>query len=359
MRYFCTYFDHHYLLRGLALYESLKQHCPSFQLWVLCMDNSCYNILSQMKLLNMNLISVADLEKSDLELLRAKRNRTLIEYYFTCTPSFLVFILSNHPEIDIITYLDADLFFFADPEPIYAEIGDHSIAIIEHRFPAYLHHMEQHGIYNVGWLSFRRDERALTCLRWWRSQCLEWCYDRVEHGRFADQKYLDDWPDRFHGVVVLHHRGANLAPWNLPNYTIRGHGHRVCVDEQPLIFFHFHGFKQRRSWLYDPNLALFGVKLSKVVRSKIFAPYIQMLNAVRREIPLQEVRSLPSGIRSGMTEFPVQENISSTSCGVGWLRGILNKLKLFLNPKYCAFVFHELRLLFNLQYIIVIDKHVI
>jgi hypothetical protein len=312
-----------------------------------------------MKLPNINLISVADLEKSDLELLRAKQSRTLIEYYFTCTPSILVFILNNHPEMDIITYLDADLLFFADPEPIYAEIDDHSIAIIDHRFPAYLRHWEQYGKYNVGWLSFRRDDNALTCLSWWRSQCLEWCYDRVAQGRFAEQKYLDDWPDRFQGVVVLHHKGADLAPWNLPNYRIRGHGNRLWVDEQPLIFFHFHGFKQLRSWLYDPNVARYGVKPSKVVRSKIFAPYIQMLDAVRKEVSLREVRSLPSGIRSGMTELPVGENISLTGRGVRWLGGILNKLKLFLNSAYCASVFGDLRLLFNLQYIIVINKHVI
>jgi hypothetical protein len=278
--YFCTYFDQHYLPRGLALHQSLRRHCPSFQLWVLCMDRTCYDALSQLGLADVHLIAPEDLERGDEELLRAKQNRTPIEYYFTCTPSLLLFILNNCPEVDIITYLDADLFFFADPAPIYDEIADHSIAIIEHRFPPHLRHLEQKGVYNVGWLSFRRDEHAFTCLHWWRERCVEWCYDRVEDGRFADQKYLDDWPVRFPGVVVLRHKGANLAPWNLANYKIHLDGNHVWVDEQPLIFFHFHGLKQITDWLYDTNLVSYRVGLSEAVRRNIYAPYIRTLTGV-------------------------------------------------------------------------------
>ncbi len=157
--------------------------------------------------------------------------------------------MNSNPEIDFITYLDADLFFFADPKPIFEEIGDRSIAIIGHRYPPQLHHLLEFGIYNVGWLSFRRDENGLACLQRWRQQCLEWCYDRAEEGRYADQKYLDDWPESFQSVVVLRHKGANLAPWNLANYRIHRAQDRVWVDDDPLIFYHFQGFTQLKSWM--------------------------------------------------------------------------------------------------------------
>jgi len=304
MYYFCTYFDHRYLPRGLALYWSLKYHCPSFRLWVLCMDRACYDILSQLGLSDIHLIALEDFERGDEKLLKAKQNRTPIEYYFTCTPSLLLFILNNYSEVDLITYLDADLFFFADPAPIYDEIANHSIAIIEHRFPPNLRDLEKYGIYNVGWLSFRRDEQAFACLNWWRERCIEWCYDRCEDGRFADQKYLDNWPNLFQCVVVLRHKGANLAPWNLANYTIYADGNRVWVDEQPLIFFHFRGFKQITDWLYNANSWDCKVRLSRVVRRGIYAPYIQTLldvapkGSLQSSIKGQMIRSrLPRPIR--------------------------------------------------------------
>ena len=281
--YFCTYFDSHYLPRALALYHSLREHCPAFHLWMLCMDRVSYEVLNQLGLPNIKLIALEDFERGDEELLKAKHNRTLIEYYFTCTSSLLLFILNNYPDVDVITYLDADLFFFADPAPVYDEVADHSVAIIEHRFPPDLRYLEQTGIYNVGWLSFRHDEEALACLSWWRTRCLEWCYERCEDGRFADQKYLDTWPSLFQGVVVVRHKGANLAPWNLANYDIHIHGNQVYVDEQPLVFFHFHGLKQIKDWLYDLNLQRYKVRSSRIVRRQIYGPYIQILRHVNRD----------------------------------------------------------------------------
>ena len=277
MLYFCTYFDSNYLTRGLALYRSLVRHTMPFRLWVLCFDDLTHEILQKLALPQVHPILLADFECGDEQLLRAKGNRSRIEYYFTCTPSLPLYILRNHPEVDVITYLDADLFFFSEPSPIYQELGGGSVLIIGHRFPPHLSHLETRGIYNVGLLSFRRDDAALQCLHWWREQCLAWCYDRVEERRFADQKYLDDWPTRFQRVVVLQHKGAGLAPWNVANYCLRMDNGQVAVDSQPLVFFHFHGFKQVRQWLYQPGLVEYRVRADSLLKRYIYGPYIREL----------------------------------------------------------------------------------
>lgn len=285
MYYFCTYFNRNYLPRGLALYRSLQEHCPEFRLWVLCMDDETHEALTQLDLPEVEPIALQDFERNDEPLLQAKQNRSQVEYYFTCTPSLPLYVLNHWPEVDLITYLDADLFLFANPARLFEELGTGSIAIIGHRFPPHMRHLEVAGIYNVGWLSFRRDDSAFACLHWWRERCIEWCYDREEDGRFADQKYLDDWPSRFQNVVVLEHKGANLAPWNLANYHLRSlNGNTVMVDEQPLIFFHFHGLKRITRWLYNPHWSVYGDNPSMVLRRRIYAPYLQMLFDVNRQL---------------------------------------------------------------------------
>lgn len=253
------------------------RHALPFRLWVLCFDDATYEILHKLALPQVHPILQRDFENEDEQLSRAKANRSQVEYYFTCTPSLIAYVLKNHLEVDTITYLDADLFFFSNPSPIYEELGDGSVLIVGHRFPPHLSHLEKYGIYNVGLLSFRRDDVASRCLHWWRKQCLEWCYDRVENGRFADQKYLDDWPTRFPGVVVLKNKGAGLAPWNVANYSLRVDNRQVLVDSDRLIFFHFHGLRQPWKWLYDPGLAKYGVRANSKLKQNIYGPYIREL----------------------------------------------------------------------------------
>lgn len=299
MYYFCTYFDQQYLNRGLALYKSLRDHCPDFTLWALCMDDTAYRILEELETPGFKPIALEEFEKNDDQLKEAKTNRSRIEYYFTCTPSLPLFILNNWPEVDLITYLDADLFFFDNPSPIFQEMDEASIAIIGHRFPPNLKHLELYGIYNVGWISFRRDHNGIDCLNWWRDRCLEWCYDRYEDGRFADQKYLDDWSTRFQGVRVIEHKGANVAPWNVSNYKLSMVDGRVMIDDQSLLFFHFHGTKQVISSLYTTSLRAYTAKSSSLLRKKVFKPYIKAL--LKAELTF--TNSLNQNITNGIREL--------------------------------------------------------
>jgi hypothetical protein len=285
MRYFCTYFDHRFLPRALAMIESLGRWCPELRIWALCMDEAAYEALRSLRLPGVEPISLEELEGADPELPAAKADRSRVEYFFTCTPALPLYILRRCPEVDVLTYLDADLFFFASPEPLFEELGDGSVGIIPHRFSRRVADRARFGTFNVGWLPFRRDENGLACLRWWRERCLEWCYARVEGDRYADQKYLDQWPERFQNVRILQHKGANLGPWNLASYAITEQEGRVQVDEQPLLFFHFSSFQRVAPWLYNTNLSSWHVRPYTVVRRRIVGPYIAALERRRLPIP--------------------------------------------------------------------------
>jgi len=283
--HYCTYFDRNYMARGLTLFRSLRVHNPGCQLWVLCLDELAFEVLSLLALPGLRPIALEDFEAGDAALLQAKQNRSRVEYYFTCSPSLPRYLFRIQPDLEAITYLDADMYFFGPPTAIFQEIGDASIAIIGHRFPPSGAAMaELFGINNVGWLTFRRDEPAATCLQWWRQQCLDWCSDSHTHGQYGDQKYLDDWPTRFAGVHVIEHKGANVAPWNLTTYPIHRRQGQVWVGDQPLIFFHFQGLKRNSARFYNPQFPEYIERVEAVVRRQVYAPYIAQLQAVEAEI---------------------------------------------------------------------------
>jgi hypothetical protein len=269
---FCTYFDRNYLYRGVTMYRSLMKFTQDFRLWILCFDERTYGLLSKMNLKNVELISLEEFE--DSELLEIKCSRSPVEYFWTCTPSLPLYILRKHSDLDRITYLDADLYFYSDPSPIFKECRDGSILLTEHRHAKNTEKREsKNGRYNVQFLTFRNDEVGRSALRWWRERCLEWCFVRSEDGKFGDQKYLDDWKSRFPGVWVIQHKGAGLAPWNIAGYDLRKVGEKIFVDEDELIFYHFHFLRMYSKTLYN----LSHVRLTGEQRRLIYAPYIGSL----------------------------------------------------------------------------------
>ena len=281
MRHFCTYFDTNYLLRGLTMFRSLQQHGGDFVMWALCCDDASYRAVEKLSLPNLRPISLAQIESYEPALLKARANRTFIEYLWTLSPVWPLYLFETAPEIEMLTYLDADLFFFSSPEPVFQEIGAHSVALFEHRFPDHLKSREINGIYNVGWLSFRRDATGLACLQRWKTQCLDWCYDRNEVGRYGDQKYLDEWPQIWPGVRVVEHQGAGVAPWNWQLHQITRQDGRLCSNGAPLVFFHFHGLRILTSRLYD---AVYGEQLRMPAGSRplLFKPYLDAMIATAR-----------------------------------------------------------------------------
>ncbi len=249
-RYFCTLFDSGYLIKGLAMVRSLARYCQGAKIYVLCMDDQTRLILNRLDLPNVQCVSLAEVETD--ELLKAKSDRGVAEYCWTLSSCFTWHVMQSNSEIDFLTYVDADLLFYSDVQPLFEEIGDASIAIIEHRFTERLKDREVNGRFCVEWDSFRRDEQGLACLSRWREQCIEWCYYRLEEGKMGDQKYLDEWPQRYSSCHILMHPGAGIAPWNYAQYRFDKDAlGNITVDGLPLIFYHFHQFQLLENGRFD------------------------------------------------------------------------------------------------------------
>jgi hypothetical protein len=238
---FCTLFDRGYIFRGLALHDSIVRFCPDFELWILCLDDDCYGMLEKMNLKNVHLVHLKEIESE--ELLKAKNNRKHSEYCWTLGSFFTNFVISNN-NIDHITYLDSDIYFFSSPKPLYEELGDSSVLIISHNYEKKLKYLEKKsGKYNVAFVVFKNNECGLRVLRDWTGKCLDWCYNKYEEGRFGDQKYLDYWEDDYDCIKVSQKIGADVAPWNVSSFDVSEINGKVLVDNEDLIFYHLHTFK--------------------------------------------------------------------------------------------------------------------
>jgi hypothetical protein len=337
MYYFCTLFDRNYLARGLALYQSLSRNCSRFRLWVLCLDDETYAALSELNFPEICLIQIATLEQHDPQLRTAREGKSLLEYYFTCTPTIPLFIFKMVPEVDLITYLDADTFLFSDPKEIFAELGDHPIGIVENRFCPGVRDPKEFGTFNVGWLSFRRSAVALECLSRWRSNCLEWCFHRVEDGKYADQKYLDDWTTLFPTTKIIQHKGLGLAPWNVRVDALNVRCNEVFVEDQPLILFHFSNIAQRNRCFFVLGLMGFKVKASSTLIDSVYKPYFRALVQARRTLSPNFNREL--GLRI--------DNAIQKPRGLRKLTAILRRGQ------------NAIRRLKNRDYVIVLRDHVL
>lgn len=277
---FCTLFDSNYLPRALVMYHSLEKTGDDFKLYAVCFDDLAYQILVKLELPKLIAIPLAAFESP--RLLSIKGQRTAGEYCWTCTPHVIRYVLDTY-KVSEVTYLDADLCFYDKPSLLLSEFekSGKSVLITEHRYTPRYDHLKKLGIYCVQFMTFKSDERGMRVLQWWQDRCIEWCYSRYEDGKFGDQRYLDDWTQRFDGVHVLQHIGGGVAPWNVQQYMLRQNDcGGLEVDGLPLVFFHFHGYKHYLDGVHD----LGNFRLDRSIVDLLYRPYIQNLVKAYSEI---------------------------------------------------------------------------
>jgi len=295
MHNFCTLFDSNYLTRALVMYRSLEKTGEDFTLYAVCFDDLAYQVLLKCNLPKLVAIPLDVFESPELR--AVKGQRTAGEYCWTCTSHVIRYVLDTY-RLPELTYLDADLCFYEKPSLLLQEFerSGASVLITSHRYTPRYDQSATSGIYCVQFMTFKADERGLAVLQWWQDRCLEWCFNRIEDGKFGDQKYLDDWLQRFEGVHALQHIGGGVAPWNVQQYEVSERSAKLYVNEFPLVFYHYHGYKQYA----DNTLDLGGYQLTLAVRDLLYRPYVQAL-ASENEI----VVNVSPGFNRGRATRPV------------------------------------------------------
>jgi hypothetical protein len=277
---FCTIVTSEYLPKVLALYLSLKKNAAGFHLWICCMDYFVYDILNKINLSNVTLITLENIE--DNELLSIKSYRYTHEYCWTLKAPLILHIFKYYKDIDSLLYIDADTYLFSSPEKLFSRLKNFSVLLTMHNFNNDFKCLySKKGYYNAGIIGFRRDSNALRCISWWRDRCIEWCYDKIEDGKFGDQKYLMQFRKRFDGVYRERMVGANAAMWNLNEHSIREHQGKVQVNEKDLIFYHFSALLICSEWEYG-MWRWYYPEVDENAKRLIYLPYAKDLyNAIQ------------------------------------------------------------------------------
>lgn len=284
---FCTLFDSGYLLRGIAMYESLKKYCDDFHLYIFAFNDKSYSILKKLNLSKVTVISLSEFE--DKELLKVKPSRSWTEYCWTCASSTIFYVLKKY-KIDACTYLDADIYFFASPKVLIDELGSDSVLITEHRYTPVYDQSNTSGKYCVQFITFRNDERGLKALKWWRNKCIDWCYARIEANKFGDQKYLDDWTTKFKGVHILQYLGGGVAPWNVQQYEFVRIKNQIVGREKitekkfKLIFYHFHTANIYKIFGSLKIIASKSYYIKRIIKKLIYQEYLNSIKSIKQRI---------------------------------------------------------------------------
>lgn len=218
---FCTLFDHNYLDKGITMYESLERVSDDFVLYVLCMSDKCYTILSDLSYPHLTPIKLADFETD--ELLETKKKRSVGEYCWTCSASLVDYVIRTYNP-NSCTYIDSDLYFYSDPHCILDEMErkNASVQITGHRFNSYDNKKMSWlvGKYCVEFNTFKNNEKGCELLDIWRRQCLDYCKCDGDGIHWADQKYMDNWVLDYEYAIETENLGAGIAPWNIAQYRM-------------------------------------------------------------------------------------------------------------------------------------------
>ena len=300
MEHFVTLFDLLFLPQGLALHRSMERHSGNYTLWILCMDDEVQGILSLMKLPNVQLLQLSLVETKELE--RVKLERTVGEYCWTVTPFAPKFVFDSDISVKRVTYLDADLWFRKSPAPIFHEVDNSGkdVLITDHAYSPEYDLSEKSGQYCVQFTTFTR-EGGEPVRKWWEERCIEWCFARYENGKFGDQKYLDDWPERFQKQVhVLSNQGWTLAPWNANRFPYSNG-----------IFWHFHGLRLTEKHSKAMVQLTTEYSIPSITKKQIYEPYLDDLSAV---IQVMKIHGIQPKLQQKFRKF-------------GRLKGILKGVK--------------------------------
>lgn len=288
MHYYYSVYSCEYMHKGLILYDSMKKHDKEFKFFLICLDEKTKAIFNKMKLSDLVVIDIKDIEAYDSEMARVRRWREDKTYTWLVKPAAALYLFDKYHEIDHLLWLDGDTKFLSDPQPIYDEWGNYSVLLTEEKFTdEYFIYSELYGFYNTGLMGFRKDNNALECIRYYREKLILCNFDDYK-GSWNDQLYVTDWPQRFNNIGVVKNAGINLTPFITyyrnfrdKGFLINKRGEEFYLHNTKIVLYHFMAVKYINGNEYD--LCRYVMDFNEDTIRNIYIPYMkESTEAVKR-----------------------------------------------------------------------------
>jgi hypothetical protein len=237
---FCSVVSIDFAPSALVLYRSLAATHAEFTLDVLCVDEQTEHVFGRFRLPGVRLTTLGEVEAAHPRLAAVRPTRLLKEYCWTAKSAYLKLLFDRHPDIDMLTYVDSDLEFYAELGDALSREKEADVYLYPQRVAGSWKKETRHlGDFNGGTMTFRRTDNAAAVLDWYYERCLEWCFARYEPERWSDQRYLDFVARDFAGVTAVEAPGLAVAPWNARGRVISSRDGTLLVDDRPIVFYHF------------------------------------------------------------------------------------------------------------------------
>jgi hypothetical protein len=265
-----------YLYQALTLGESLSKTNPDYELIIGLVDNlPVFDFEIPYKI-----IPISEIQPVNLS--GFKGVYTVFELTMTCKSIFGLYLFEKYPELENLLYCDADLWFMDRFQSVEKSLENYDIVMTPHiSRPIDLtkewneKQFLNAGLYNGGFLAFRRSENTFKFLNWWKKHLEDYGYYDFCNGMGVDQLCLNFVPIFYEKVLIEYSPSYNLAYWNIHEREVSFvDGKYVVNGKENLLFFHFSGYSPEK-----PNLLSKHIKSSKTSNYPILKPLFVEYNA--------------------------------------------------------------------------------
>jgi lipopolysaccharide biosynthesis glycosyltransferase len=237
-----------YLAQARTLRDSLKSTNPDVHFFVGLVDRLDNVTFEGAFVPDFPLVEIHKIGIDGFDDMCARYNIT--ELNTAVKPFYFTYFFNQYPEATKVIYFDPDIIVYQPLTELLENLDTHEAVLTPHLLtpindrltPNELHHLNT-GVYNLGFVAFRKSAETIAFIQWWEEKLRYECLIDLCNGLFVDQNWMNFLPIFIQNTHIERHPGYNAAYWNMHERTFGIVNGEVFVNQgHPLIFFHYSGY---------------------------------------------------------------------------------------------------------------------